>query len=254
MPTILLVIGTLQAGGAERQLSDMASYWAARGWKVILATWCGSEIADFYPFHSNVVRKHLNMETGAAGFLPRVRLNLRRILKLRNLLSTIRPDAVLSFVTESNILTILAGLGLGIRVIVSERIQPALHTELPRTWYLLRKLLYRSADVVVAQTREAAHWLEHNCRTEASVIPNALRLLPEPSADKGFTVVAVGRLTHQKAFDVLLRAFALNAPGFAEWRLVVIGEGHERENLMRLRSELRLDPRVDFIGQTSNVR
>jgi GalNAc-alpha-(1->4)-GalNAc-alpha-(1->3)-diNAcBac-PP-undecaprenol alpha-1,4-N-acetyl-D-galactosaminyltransferase len=253
MPTVLLVIGTLQAGGAERQLSDMASYWAAKGWKVILATWCGLETVDFYPLHSNVVREHLNIETGAAAVLRRVRSNLRRVFKLRKMLSTIRPDAVVSFVTESNVLTILAGLGLEIRVIVSERVQPAVHLTLPHLWYLLRKILYRRADEVVAQTRDAALWLEYNCRTATRVIPNALRSMPEPSADRGFTIVAVGRLTHQKAFDILLKAFALNAPGFGEWHLVVIGEGHELANLMRLRSELRLDQRVDFIGQTSNV-
>ncbi len=252
-PTVVLVIGTLQAGGAERQLSEMANYWAAMDWKVILATWSGPELADFYPLHSRVRRMYLNVETARGVILWRVRENLKRVLKLRKLLLETRPDAVLSFVTESNLLTILAGFGFETRLVVSERIHPALHTSLPRMWRILRRLLYVWADDVVAQTRDVAHWLENHCCTSVNVIPNALRILPEPSGVRRSVIVAVGRLTHQKGFDVLLRAFARIAPRFPEWNVVIIGEGDERRNLMRLRGELLLDDRVKFVGQTPDV-
>jgi glycosyltransferase involved in cell wall biosynthesis len=252
-PTVVLVIGTLAGGGAERQLSDMANYWAAKDWKVILCTWSGPELADFYPLHSRVRRVHLDVETAPVAILPRARANLKRVLKLRKLLLASRPDALLSFVTESNLLTILAGIGLETRVVVSGRIQPALHTSLPRMWRILRRFLYVRADEVVAQTRDAAHWLESHCRTSVSVIPNALSLLPEPSGERRSVIVAVGRLTHQKGFDVLLRAFACIAPTFRDWSLAIIGEGEERESLARLRGELHLDNRVEFVGQTSDA-
>lgn len=109
-PTVVLVIVTLQAGGAERQLSDMANYWAVKNWKVNLATWCGPELADFYPLHAHVRRVHLNVKTAYVGILPRVLANIKRVRKLRKLLSTTRPDALLSVVTESNLLAILAGI------------------------------------------------------------------------------------------------------------------------------------------------
>jgi glycosyltransferase involved in cell wall biosynthesis len=51
----------------------------------------------------------------------------------------------------------------------------------------------------------------------------------------------------------LLRAFAKIAPGFAGWRLAIVGEGEERENLRRLRDNLLLDERVEFVGQTPDV-
>jgi len=38
-PRLLLITGSLQAGGAERQLSEMASYWSAGGAHVTLVTW-----------------------------------------------------------------------------------------------------------------------------------------------------------------------------------------------------------------------
>jgi glycosyltransferase involved in cell wall biosynthesis len=252
-PTVMLVIGTLQGGGSERQISEMANYWAARGWHVILATWSGSDLADFYSLHPKVRREHLNIESADLRFLSRVRANLRRVMKLRKLLAGTRPDAVLSFLTESNLLAILATIAFKTRVVVSERTQPALHVSLPRMWRVLRRLLYAQADAVVAQTRDAALWLESRCRTSVSVIPNALRLLPQPSHEKRHMIVAVGRLTYLKGFDLLLKAFARIAPAFGEWTVAIIGEGDERASLTQLRRDLKLDDRVEFVGQTPDV-
>ena len=252
-PNVVLVTGSLQGGGAERQLSDMANYWAAKDWTVILATWSGPDVCDFYPLHARVRRAYLNVETSNWAILPRVCLNLKRMWRLRRLLSELRPDALVSFQTESNLLTIIAGWGLDARLVVSERIQPALHTSVLWIWRIMRRLIYRRADTVVAQTRDAALWLQDHCRTKVSVIPNALRILPETFCERRCYILAVGRLTRQKGFDLLLRAFARIARDFDGWSLVIIGEGEEREALVRQRRELLLDDRVQFVGQTPDV-
>lgn len=251
--TVLLVIASLQGGGAERQMSDMANYWVAKGWKVVLATWCGPEEVDFYPLDARVSRVSLAAPVEDAIGRSRIRVNLERVARLRRLLASARPHVVLSFMTESNLLTILAGLRLKLRVVVSERVQPALHNSFPWIWRILRRVIYRWADDVVAQTPDAAQWLKSNCRTAVTVIPNALRCLPEPCGEKRRMIIAVGRLTHQKGFDVLLRAFACIAPAFKDWRLAIVGEGEERQSLTRLRGELLLDERVEFVGQTPDV-
>lgn len=250
---VVLVISSLQGGGAERQIADMANYWAAKGLTVTLATWSGPQTNDFYSVDNRVRRVHLEAGAERCVFLPGVRANWRRMLQLRQLLSFTRPDAVLSFVTETNVLAILASAGLGARVVVSERVQPALHVALPLQWRVLRRVLYAWSDEVVAQTQDAVRWIAQNCRKKAVVIPNALRLLPEPSTGREPLIVAVGRLTKQKGFDLLLRAFAGIAPTFRDWNVAIIGEGSERPNLLRLRDELALADRVEFVGQTRDV-
>ncbi len=252
--SLVLVISSLGGGGAARQMSDMANYWAAKGRKVVLATWSGPAVIDFYPLDTRVSRVFLAEPTeSAAGGISRIHVNLSRVLRLRRLLKSMEPHAVLSFMTESNSLTILAGIGLKLRVIVSERVQPAMHSVFPWTWRTLRRVLYAWADAVVAQTGDAAHWLERHCHAWVVVIPNALRALPEPSEGREALIVTVGRLTHQKGFDVLLHAFAQIAHNFKDWRLAIIGEGVERRSLAALSEELLLASRVTFVGQTSEV-
>ena len=59
-PAIVLVIGGLQSGGAERQLAELANSLARRGWKTTVATWTGRGKPDFYPLESDISRVWLN--------------------------------------------------------------------------------------------------------------------------------------------------------------------------------------------------
>jgi hypothetical protein len=50
-----LIISSLQAGGAERVLSRMASFWAARGHDIEIVSYDRPDARPFYPLHADVV-------------------------------------------------------------------------------------------------------------------------------------------------------------------------------------------------------
>lgn len=251
-PRLLLIIGSLQAGGAERQLSAMANYWSARGAQVTLATWQGPEIADFYTLSDNIERVYLRVTGSRLRLLSLLEI-AAGIVRLRRLIRRCRPDGMLSFIDVSNVCSILAATATGTRVLVAERTHPALRRSMGTVWRMLRRLVYRHADLVVAQTQDAAVWLEHNCRARVRVIPNSLRELPNLECQREPLIIAVGRLTTEKGFDLLLRAFARLARRFPQWRVVIVGEGVERDALSRLREELQLTGRVEFLGEVREV-
>lgn len=251
--SLLLITGSMESGGAARQLADMANFWARKDIDTALATWSGAPSEDAYPLDARVVRLDLSVPNTVSGFLSKARFHMRRVRKLRDLLMADRPKAILSFITESNVLTILAARGLGIRTIVSERVEPSCNVTLARTWRVLRSVTYARADAIAVQTRSAATWIARHLKKEATVIPNSLRKLPDAVRMREPLVLAVGRLAHQKGFDVLIRAFADLSLSFPEWSLVIVGEGPERARLEQLRAERRLDERVSLPGQVSNV-
>ena len=253
LPSIVLVTGGLDCGGAQRVLSDMANYWAARSWRTTLVTWSGPELRDFYVLHSGVHRVWLHAQARGAFGLGRIHASISRILKLRRLLKASRPDAVLSFIDVSNIHTILAAVGLGVRIVVSERTSPGVNLTVTQPWRALRRILYSWADVVVAQTRDAADWLEKNCRVTAVVIPNSIRALPGTACERGPLIVAVGRLSSEKGFDLLLRAFAQISADFPQWRLAIVGDGPQRQSLEQLSLELDLAGQAEMIGEVRDV-
>jgi GalNAc-alpha-(1->4)-GalNAc-alpha-(1->3)-diNAcBac-PP-undecaprenol alpha-1,4-N-acetyl-D-galactosaminyltransferase len=174
----------------------------------------------------------------------------RRTRVLRRTIRTIAPDAVISFLTQTNILTLLAAWGLPTRVVISERNDPIRQQPNFRV-ALLRKLLYRRSDVVTANSAGAVESL-------ASMVPRSkLALLPNPLgisdtgarvSFSGPTFLAVTRLVPQKAIDVLLKAAALAFVQLPEWRLAIVGDGPLREEMHLLSGDLGIASRVDWLG------
>jgi GalNAc-alpha-(1->4)-GalNAc-alpha-(1->3)-diNAcBac-PP-undecaprenol alpha-1,4-N-acetyl-D-galactosaminyltransferase len=248
---LTIVSASIAGGGAERQLAEMANYWVAQGISVSVITW-SEPGSDFYRLHAGVRRINLQ-RTMRWGPLARTLGILWHISRLRRALIATAPSAVLSFIAENNVLTILACWGLGVRLVVSERSHPEYDVSVSFAWRVLRRLLYARCDAVIAQTAAAASWVERKCRAKSCVIPNALREMQAPHLQREPLIIAVGRLSHEKGFDLLLRAFADVAPGFPDWRVAILGEGNERASLTMLRNELGLTGRVEFVGHVTKI-
>lgn len=250
---IVLVGGSLQSGGAERVLSDMANFWSNRGFEVSLATWTGADVVDFYEIDPKIKRIWLDVPAPNTSAIAKLRSNLTRVRKLHRVLKSSEPDAVLSFIDWPNVLTILAATGLRTRIVVSERIHPAYHSGLTWPWKLLRRIFYRRADAVVAQTDDVARWLEQHCRASTCTIPNPLRNLPVLRALRSAQILAVGRLYHQKGFDILVRAFARIHHEVEGWEVVIVGAGPEYDNLLNLITELEVVDKVSIVDPVKNI-
>jgi GalNAc-alpha-(1->4)-GalNAc-alpha-(1->3)-diNAcBac-PP-undecaprenol alpha-1,4-N-acetyl-D-galactosaminyltransferase len=252
-PHFMLVTGTLEAGGAERVMADMANYWVRRGQRVTLATWTGPEVQDFYDLHEGVERVWLDVPASANSLVYKAWVNMRRVFRLREVLKRCSPDAVLSFIDTSNVLTILASIGLRIRVVVSERVHAKYNMTTPKAWRELRSIFYGRADVVIAQTESAADWLAEHCRAQVRVIPNSVRESPRLMVAREKFILAVGRLARQKGFDLLLEAYSRIHSDYPDWRVVIIGTGPERAGLSQLCADLQLTDSVTFIEPVKDI-
>ncbi len=86
------------------------------------------------------------------------------------------------------------------------------------------------------------------------VLPNGIPRPPVTASGAGNRiVVAAGRLSEQKRYDVLLRAFARVAGQHPDWRLRIYGDGPLGGALRKLALELGIGNVVDFMGATSNM-
>jgi GalNAc-alpha-(1->4)-GalNAc-alpha-(1->3)-diNAcBac-PP-undecaprenol alpha-1,4-N-acetyl-D-galactosaminyltransferase len=141
-------------------------------------------------------------------------------------------------------------------VVVSERTDPRQHRIGP-LWGGLRKLTYRWAEALAVQTRSVSEWAAQSITAKSiCVIPNPVPPVGDLAETRGDPqqplLVAMGRLSREKGFDMLLRAAATVLPRHPEWSIVVLGEGPERVALERLTIDLGLRGRVRFPGRESN--
>jgi glycosyltransferase involved in cell wall biosynthesis len=85
-------------------------------------------------------------------------------------------------------------------------------------------------------------------------IPNALPALPGgPSPREEKAILAAGRLTRQKGFDLLLAAYREVAAAHPGWTLRIFGSGPKLDRLRRLVGEYGLDGRVQLRGRTPDL-
>jgi GalNAc-alpha-(1->4)-GalNAc-alpha-(1->3)-diNAcBac-PP-undecaprenol alpha-1,4-N-acetyl-D-galactosaminyltransferase len=236
-------------------MSLLANGLVARNHEVVLIT-LGAIGGDFYALDARVQRRSLASMSESASALDALGANFRRIRSLRATLRSIAPATVLSFVTHTNVLTLIACTGLRIRVVVSERVDPTGHRA-GAIWGALRAVTYQHADAVVVQTDHIAQWFRDRLRhpQRVMVIPNPVVCKPAGSLElepkSAPFILSAGRLVHQKGFDVLIRAVALAAqPGL---RLTIAGEGPDLEQLQRLAQTLGVGPQVRFVGNVRNL-
>lgn len=264
-PRLVFLAYAIQGGGAERVMTILANAWVSRGWNVTLATLDDGRCPPFYPLDPRLEHVHLGVSRGqeatgvrAPGLERWGKLfrRARMILTVRRKLCSLYPDLVISFIDKVNLLALMAMAGTGIPVIVSERVDPAKH-DIGWPSRALRWLVYPFAAQLIVQSETIQGRFRGAIRRKSRVIPNPV--LPRPAlsavrSDSGRrTVIAVGRLVHQKGFDLLLRAFAGLAMKHGEWDLEIWGEGEERANLEALRDMLGLAERCRLPGSHPNI-
>ena len=102
-------------------------------------------------------------------------------------------------------------------------------------------------DVVVANSRSVARWLEVSGITPVEVIYNGVvgRALRPPLREPP-TIAFAGRLAHEKGVDILLNAFKLVIQYLPQTQLIIAGEGPESLRLQRIAKQL--GAKIDFLG------
>ncbi len=88
-------------------------------------------------------------------------------------------------------------------------------------------------------------------KAEIKVINNGVDtglFVPGDKVEERKAILSIGRLSHQKGFDILLRSFSALAEKFPDWELRVAGDGELRASLECLAKSLNLQERVHFLG------
>lgn len=117
-----------------------------------------------------------------------------------------------------------------------------------RKW--LNKKVLGKAEKIVSLTKAMQNKIEEDYGLYSTIIPNAIELETlNKSTRLGNQVLFIGTLKKVKGIDYLLKSIALiNA------RLIIIGDGPEKDNLMNEAKELNITHRVNFVGRLDSIQ
>lgn len=249
---LTLFAPNLSGGGAERVLARLATHWAGQARDVTLVTLAAPSSDDF-PLPENVRRVGLNLTADSAGLFGAARNNLRRIAALREAFRAARPDVIVSFIEQANVLALLAARPLRIPIVISERTDPAMHP-VSSLWQFLRRRTYPRCAVLVVLTDEIAERMRPIARGRpVAVVPNGVAAAAVPrSEEPSLTILGVGRLDEAKGFDRLVEAFARLINRYPQWTLTILGDGPQRKALERSISARGLTERIALPGRVAD--
>ena len=254
---IAFILPTFAAGGAERVASLLCNFWAEQGHDVIALTFEGAGDEQIYVLDEKVVWRGIDALNRSRTPASRVLTNIRRFGRLRAALKSFRPNVIVAFTTEANVVAIWSALGLRIPIVVSERNQPD-RPGLGLFTRAVRRLSYHLATALVVQTEDIARWSRARFGAPVHVLPNPVRLASWSSAPRANRadkqIVAAGRLVRQKGFDVLIASFSQIAADYPDWRVVVYGEGVERAALEAEVEHLALTGKIALPGICKDMK
>lgn len=121
-----------------------------------------------------------------------------------------------------------------------------------KTIKLLKYLTLRYYDRVIVLT-DKDHQVFTGWNIASKTIPNPVVYKNHPRLTRHYQALAVGRLDHQKGFDLLLDVWQSFVASNTRWKLVIAGEGELKEQLMAQAARLHISDSVDFIGRVSNI-
>ena len=246
---ITLLISSLSGGGAERVTCNLANHLSDFGHDVEILTM--GDITAAEPLRSNI--KYTPLLTNGERRNALVN-NFKRIIRLRRYMRKQSVDAYIVMLPVTIELMLRFSKLTEAPIIVSERSDPTVYAA--RMQKILQKLTPRASGFVF-QTEEAKAWYEpYLKKTESVVIPNAINpafLRPKYEGESEKIIVGVGRLSKQKNFELLIRAFGRVADKFPEHNLVIYGKGNLLDSLKGLASELGVGDRVEFPGYVPDM-
>lgn len=263
---ITIVIAGLGGGGAERVAINLANAWSIRGYSSTLLTISQNSIPPAYTVDDGVdlrdvgwPRRTREYELNARAVAPIMRglyandanvliTDLPILASLRFAILKTEPDAVVSFITQTNVRVLAALNETNVPVIVNE-VTDARRLYI-RDWTRLRERFYRHAAHVVAPDPLIAEWFTAR-GIRAVSIHNALLPPATPihsNSNSRKRVITLSRMSAEKRVEWIVRAFAAVAERYPDWDLEIYGNGPQRNSLEHLAEDLAPLSRIKFCG------
>lgn len=249
----MLVIDSLEIGGAERHVTDLAIALRGDEYDITVACSAGGGLA----------REITDTGIPVHVLMPEVvkrRVSLDYCRRLRELLRANPVDLVHAHVYASQVAAALAVRGAGIPLVFTEH--SAGHWKGITARAISRWARGQAADVIavsdsIARSLRASGMSEHRLRVIPNAVPTARIIeeaVREPRRSEQRLVGVVARLQPEKGIDIFLQAAAQMVDYCPGARFLIVGDGPERTVLQGMAMRLGLGDRTRFLDSVTSGR
>lgn len=244
---ILFINRSLNGGGSEKAMSLLANEMVNQGYDITMMLLDNEPKTYFLDERIKLIECYCPVRGNKLVW------HVKRIISIRKAIRKIPVKYIISFMWDVNMNVILASFGLKKSVIVSERCDPRREPRKLINFAMLFVLPH--AYHTVFQTEEVQRCYPKSVQKRSTVIPNIVCVKQRASeiAERKPEIVAIGRLTEQKNYPMLLKAFAEFHNLYPEYVLRIFGTGNLLEVLTKQAADLGIIDSVVWEGYCASV-
>ncbi|WP_318435532.1 glycosyltransferase family 4 protein [Photobacterium leiognathi] len=251
MKKIVFFIGSLNgSGGTERVSTLIANQLSATGYSVQFLSLCDGE----NPFFK--VNNDIKIDTLFEKKLCFKKNYHKALIKLRKYIKDNKIDIIVNVESMLTLYSVPACIGIDVRNICWEHFNFHVDLGLKLRRYARHLAAFACDDIVTLTETDREFWLantKHRARITAISNPSSFELCEPRVHVKNKVVLAAGRLTVQKGFDLLLESWALVIKQRQDWTLRIIGSGEDHDALKYQAEKLGLNSNIQWIPHVSNM-
>lgn len=250
---LMLVSPNLEGGGAERVITHIANGIDKQKFDVTL---CLIRKQGVYLSFLNDDIKIVDLKKDSVK---------SAFFKLIKIIRQEKPDVVMSTLGHLNIMLAFMKIFLSKNVsIITREVNIYSLQKNDFIYGVFRRIFYRNVHKIVAQSDDMSDDLISNSflnKDKIHVINNPIDFMQLKSRTDEINLVSrnkdvielvsVGRLSHQKGYDILLNMFS-KISNKDRYHITIVGDGELKGELEHLRDCLGLNLYVDFVGFSSN--
>lgn len=257
---ILLVITGLGIGGAEKQVCDLADKFFQLGYQVKLVSLSPSFSEQTLPKSNQIEIIYLNMLKTPIELI-------KAYLKLRKLIKSFNPDVVHSHMFHANLMTRIVRLFTKINRLICTAHNTNEGGSLRMNLYRFTNFL---SDLNTNVSQEAVEaFIEKKAVKKNQMVAmgngidtslfkkdDSMKIDIQPSLKlnkNDYVFLAVGRLTAQKDYPNLLRAFSIVNKQKPHTCLLIAGIGELEQELKQYVNQLGISEKVSFLGLRRDI-
>lgn len=250
---ITLLIGSLTGGGAERVVCNLANYLADKQHDITVLT-----VSDKQTYKINNNVKHIVLYGESNSRLPHQIINVIRLYKMNRYFRKEDVDIYVTFLPKLTKFILAQKAIIKCPILLAERADPGTFCKASEKNRRMFEKYYKRANGYIFQTRDAQQYYEeHGINVKNSVvIPNAINeefIRPYYEGERRKVIAGAGRLTEQKNFSLLIKAFAKVSGDYPEYILEIYGDGPLKDQLKNEAKELGVADKVKFLGYVDNL-
>ena len=252
MKHYLFVVTTLGGGGAERVVSVLSSELAKTDKVTILAYYKAAEEYDRSADVNVVYMTKEEVSYDEMNYYHRL-TNIRRIIQGE------APDFVIPFLSQVCMQVTVALFGTKYKVIQTVRNDPA---TLPASKIvrIVRDSFIRFSYKTIVQNEDQKEYFKKSLWKKIYVMANPVRtdlfqIVRSHTQDEKskLTVISVGRLSPQKNYEMLIKAFSLSEELRESFMVRIYGEGPSQEELEKKIKNNGVSDSIQLMGRSTDM-